>query len=105
MAWRIEEQVVRGEIDNRVPGRVVVAPSAAVMSKPLRVTPPVDEKLPGVMATPAGVKNWRVGPSEEKVSLTSVALCWLGKGPVGLDALRATAAGVAATEIASTLTL
>ncbi len=45
-----------------------VTPSAAVMSGFWRTVPPVDEKFPGVIGVPPGVKNIRRGPSELKVS-------------------------------------
>ena len=45
-----------------------LTPSAAVMSGFCRTVPPVDEKSPGVMAVPSGLKKMRRSPSELNVS-------------------------------------
>src|SRR5215468_7976986 len=45
-------------------GSVVCTPSAPVISGLLRTVPPVEEKFPGVMAEPSGLKKTRRGPSE-----------------------------------------
>src|ERR1044072_8339227 len=50
------------------PGTEVSTPSAAVMSGLARTAPPVELKLPGVMAVPFALKKTRRGPSELKVS-------------------------------------
>ena len=57
-----------------------------------------------VTDAPPGVKNCRVGPSEENVSEVLAFVCGFGNGPVGPPE-NATDAGVAATDTASTLTL
>lgn len=80
-------------------------PSAAVRSTALRATPPVAVRFPGVIAAPDGVKYCRTGPSDENTSLTLELVNSPGYGPVGLDPFSAAAAGVAATDTASTLAL
>src|SRR5207248_1578564 len=57
--------------ENRVgkpPAPDTATPSAAVMSGFCKTVPPVDERLPGVIADPLPLKKTRRGPSELKVS-------------------------------------
>src|SRR5262244_896503 len=79
------------------PDPVTETPSAAAMSGFSSVCPPVDERLPGVIAEPVEVKKiWR-GPSELNGSTTFVALNGFGNGPAGAPNVNGVAAGVAAT--------
>src|SRR5712692_4192791 len=70
------------------PTPVTDTPSAPVISGLLRTVPPVEEKLPGLMAVESPLKKMWRSPSELKVSTTLLALKGLGNGPL---------AGVAAT--------
>jgi hypothetical protein len=80
------------------PAPVTDTRSAAVMSGFWRTVPPVDEKLPSVIAEPSALKKSLRGPSEEKVSTAFAALCGAGNGPEGVPP---GSAGVAATPKAS----
>src|SRR6185295_12337440 len=73
------------EVPKKVVGKpptpVTDTPSAAVMSGFWRKVPPVDEKLPGVIAVPFSRKKILRGPSELKVSETLAAVKGPGNGP------------------------
>src|SRR5512135_1814795 len=56
------------------PGAAQLTPSAAVRSGFCASAPPVDEKFPGVIGVLSGLKKWRRGPSELKVSTTVLPL-------------------------------
>src|SRR3989442_1128560 len=56
------------------PTPVTETPSAAVISGLFRTCPPVDEKLPTVIALPSLLKKIRRGPSELNVSTTLLGL-------------------------------
>jgi len=68
------------------PTPVTETPSAAVISGLFNTVPPLDEKLPGVIAVESPLKKiWR-GPSELKNSTWLLALNALGYGPLGVGA-------------------
>src|SRR5947207_11097174 len=79
----------------------VIMPSAAVMSGFCLTSPPLDEKLPGVIGELSALKNSRRGPSELKGSVTLAELNTPGNGPAGQPTPKKSAvlgmAGVAAT--------
>src|SRR5262245_60433268 len=60
--------------------------------------PPVEEKLPGVMALLSALKNMRRGPSDVNSSLNCDEVKRPGKGPDGLPVAKGLLAGAAATE-------
>ena len=79
------------------PTPVTATPSAAVTSGLFNTCPPVDEKLPPVIALPSALKKIRRGPSELNVSTELAALKGNGYGPAGQDPQNLVNAGVAAT--------
>src|SRR5438067_2405276 len=71
----------------KLPTPVIDTPSAAVMSGLASTVPPVDERFPGVIGTPFAWKKIRRGPSELKVSTTSLDLNASGNAaPAGVAA-------------------
>src|SRR5437879_980254 len=60
-----------------------------------RGSPPVDEKLPGVIAAPSGLKKTRRGPSELKDSIGLPPLKAFGKELLALTAATLKAAAAA----------